>query len=897
MKISHRAFNSGLWDSRFTMRSDLETYIRACREIDNFNVGESGCVVRRRGFEPVSDAFEFSVPQDSVASYRFIKRDESWSLIVVGVNANDVRVRCFDFNSNGNFVKAHAEITFTLTVISVPHFGLIRFKQIKDEIYVCCGEFEPFKIVWNGTKFSVGKITFRPPPMDAEITSNAEQSFVGKTLAENTEGDEADDDGTTFKKTNYCYTDGEISLSEDVLSKLSTDDTVMLYGDTVFTFKDDWKHNGGALYTSPAFPAFGKVELKTLGGCKWAGTAVIESSINNGKTWSTIGEITAPINLALYPATTVDVEDFGTLVRVRLKDRQKGKYIVVDTSGNPNNELKDQDLGFSFQLKITSASLVYYFSVTRASFYNPEGTVFTKNDGKAFYPKIFLPSQGETPETYESIKTQTIREEIYSNISTTKILDAYIIFNEEFKYVMDIKGYPTTIVVNGLENSSGLSTKPILLNIPVNFVYKTKSYKRGIYEFENGASITIRELNKTIEITQYSFAKCKVYPNSRTSDCLTPTITNISSRKYALAAFTKSSGYPQTLECFQSRLWYAGTEHSPTTIWASRTNKFNDFFVSSLANSSLMFTPSSSAYTGIRWMKDFKNCIMIGTRDSEIVVSSGTSNPAITASSINIAIQSSYGSADHDSELSGDSIFYIKNDNKSIMRQQYAYATDAYASVGCCDFIKDFFDSDKIRDFSCYNDYPATVWVSTENSKIYRYVYNDQQQISTWCRYSLPKNIKILNIKSFTKNEKENLVVLAKVENKYQLLVLSDNNYEHDKYFDKDATLTAEQYESAIETMPILYDDQNQYGKKLQIAKIKIYGDGVGDFNIRYNDTDNFQTFYGGFDTNLENIYHSGEIEIPIDSSISNWLNVQFKTKSATPVKIYGYSLALSSTN
>lgn len=893
MKISHRAFNSGLWDSRFTMRSDLETYIRACREIDNFNVGESGCVVRRRGFEPVSDAFEFSAPQDSIASYRFIKRDESWSLIVVGVNAQDVRVRCFDFDSKGNFIKAHAEITFALTVISVPHFGLIRFKQIKDEIYVCCGEFEPFKIVWNGTKFSVGKITFRPPPMDAEITSETEQSFIGKTFAENTTGDEADSNGKTFKKTNYCYTDGELSLSIDVLSKLSAQDTVLLYGDTVFTYKDDWQHNGGTLYTSPAFPAFGKVELKTLGGCKWAGTALIESSINNGKTWSTIGEITAPVNLALYPATTVEVEDFGTLVRVRLKDRQKGTYTKADTSGNPTNTKVDQDLGFSFQLKITSASLVYYFSLVRASLFEPEGTVFTKDDGTPIYPTIFLPEQGATLQTYNPIKTENENGDIYTNVLAEKISTCYIIFNEEFKYEVEVEpGKGFRILRAGSDEIS----KPFLIKINTKFVYETKTYEPGIYEFKSDATIFPIDAT-TIEITQYSFAKCQIYPESNTVNCLTPTIANISSRKYALAAFTKSSGYPQTLECFQSRLWYAGTEHSPTTIWASRTNRFNDFFVSSLANSSLMFTPSSSAYTGIRWMKDFKNCIMIGTRDSEIVVSSGTSNPAITASSINIAIQSSYGSADHDSELSGDSIFYIKNDNKSIMRQQYAYSTDAYASVGCCDFIKDFFDSDKIRDFSCYNDYPATVWVSTENSKIYRYVYNDQQQISTWCRYSLPKNIKILNIKSFTKNEKENLVVLAKVENKYQLLALSDNNYEHDKYFDKDATLTAEQYESTIETMPILYDDQNQYGKKLQIAKIKIYGDGVGDFNIRYNDTDNFQTFYGGFDTNLENIYHSGEIEIPIDSSISNWLNVQFKTKSATPVKIYGYSLALSSTN
>lgn len=896
MKISHRAFNSGLWDSRFTMRSDLETYIRACREIDNFNVGESGCVVRRRGFKPVSDAFEFSVPQDSVASYRFIKRDESWSLIVVGVNANNVRVRCFDFDSKGNFVKAHAEIIFNLTVISVPRFGLIRFKQIKDEVYVCCGEFEPFKIVWDGTKFSVGKITFHPPPMDVEITAETEQSFVGKTLADKTAGDEADDDGTTFKKTNYCYTDGELSLSQDVLSKLSALDTVLLYGDTVFTYKDDWKYNGGALYVSPAFPAFGKVELKTLGGCKWAGTALVESSINNGKTWSTIGEITAPVNLALYPATTVDVEDFGTLVRVRLKDRQKGTYIQTDSSGNPNGQYPEQDLGFSFQLKITSSSLVYYFSIVRASIIEPKGTVFTKKDGTPIYPTIFVPEAGATPEIYEAINTQAIGGQIYSSVSTSKIATCYFIFNEELKYNLSVSG---AFVING--DDGGSTSRTILLKINNAFIYNTKRYNPGIYEFANGAEITpiipVPGEPVAIEITQYSFAKCQTYPVSNTVSCLTPTITNISSRKYALAAFTKSSGYPQTLECFQSRLWYAGTEHSPTTIWASRTNKFNDFFVSSLANSSLMFTPSSSSYTGIRWMKDFKNCIMIGTRDSEIVVSSGTSNPAITASSINIAIQSSYGSADHDSELSGDSIFYIKNDNKSIMRQQYAYATDAYASVGCCDFIKDFFDSDKIRDFSCYNDYPATVWVSTENSKIYRYVYNDQQQISTWCKYSLPKDIKILNIKSFTKNEKENLVVLAKVENKYQLLVLSDDNYEYDKYFDKSATLTAEQYESTIETMPILYDDQNQYGKKLQIAKIKIYGDGVGDFNIRYNDSDNFQTFYGGFDTNLENIYHSGEIEIPIDSSISNWLNVQFKTKSATPVKIYGYSLALSSTN
>lgn len=135
------------------------------------------------------------------------------------------------------------------------------------------------------------------------------------------------------------------------------------------------------------------------------------------------------------------------------------------------------------------------------------------------------------------------------------------------------------------------------------------------------------------------------------------------------------TNWPRTGVFHEGRLWLAGTPEEPQTLWASKSNDYENFTLGPLADESLVFTVAKQG--DIRWIQSTKN-LLIGTTTGEHIVTSVEG--VITPGDIQVTQQSAYGSKGLQAVLVGDQVFYISSDGRKVRAMQYEWAADNWLS-------------------------------------------------------------------------------------------------------------------------------------------------------------------------------------------------------------------------
>ncbi len=886
------AFSGGLWDERFQLRSDLDRYAYACEDLTNFDVEESGKISRRRAFKSI---WSVQLPSgvDGMSLFKMSLSSGGYVLIGVIVLSYDsalarVSLRFYfnTFSASGVLLKSQT-LDFAVVGNSLPSWNELRFKQVQDEVYIVCGSFYPIKLVLDRVTddFVVQKIDFSPMPTEKTVEAESAFSFTGVSPLPGTEGFEPADSGTGYKRDNLCFSGGYLTLPSSVMSRLEEDEVIVLFPDLTYSYTGKWVYGGGELFYTPAMPVFENLELKSLQGGKWAGTCAIETSLDSGQTWTSVVEVTAPVEQALYPSTTTSVSRFNTLGRAKMKSRQKGQYQELNSSSGAIT-LHDQDTGFQFEFKTTSPRRAFYFV----------HTTYTPASGNLF---DFLPDRYFVPGTSTVYLTGIIYSDYYT-MPATGVKSMWA--NVDFAVAGDVYVIDREVATEEKYYFSAQFIK---------FKFNTASYVeidgpgisyRGIVSpgFEWDCTTTAAG---DVFARYYNCQKVAVVPpsddpNTRIVVALAGAPASFSTKTYALGALAFDAGYPRTVESFQSRLWLVGTNSCPQTIWASKTNHYYDFFVDSLATSALNIVPNVNSFDKVCWIKTFKDNLIVGSRTSELVLSSGSSSTsAISNTTASVSLQTSYGSYEHDAVVSGDSIYFIKGDRCDIMQQNYVYTHDQYNARGCCDFIKSFLRSDKIKTFATRDDYPSVLYAVTDGNAIYRYAFNEEMQFSAWSKYVFAPSVEVFGVLSFQSGGGNRTYVVAKSGQTLSIAEESDV-YDADTFFTDGGDQPTEfAYTSTLITHPVLYAQNQVYGRRQAVSRVNIYGRDIADCQIKFHEDESYKAVNTGFDLQLNKRSLSGEISLPVDSGVVKSVKLYLTTSAPYATTLYGWGVQHFITN
>ncbi|AQH00218.1 hypothetical protein A9R05_06875 [Burkholderia sp. KK1] len=137
-------------------------------------------------------------------------------------------------------------------------------------------------------------------------------------------------------------------------------------------------------------------------------------------------------------------------------------------------------------------------------------------------------------------------------------------------------------------------------------------------------------------------------------------------------------GYPRAVSLYQQRLYAAGSDNFPSTIWASSTGLYFDFTPGTDDDDAFSYAASSDQVNQIEHLASSR-ILTVLTQGEEFTVSGGSAS-SVTPTNINIQSQSIFGCSQARPVRVANELIYAQRAAKKIRSMAYDFNTDSFRS-------------------------------------------------------------------------------------------------------------------------------------------------------------------------------------------------------------------------
>lgn len=140
--------------------------------------------------------------------------------------------------------------------------------------------------------------------------------------------------------------------------------------------------------------------------------------------------------------------------------------------------------------------------------------------------------------------------------------------------------------------------------------------------------------------------------------------------RWALGAFSATTGYPACVSFYQQRLMFAATDAQPQAIWGSTVFAFEQFQPTQfddtqVADNGLAFTIASRRQARIRWLAT-SSSLIAGTASGPFIINGTADNASISPFSLNVRLASEYDASSVLPAIVGNVTVYAQSGGQRI---------------------------------------------------------------------------------------------------------------------------------------------------------------------------------------------------------------------------------------
>jgi len=197
--------------------------------------------------------------------------------------------------------------------------------------------------------------------------------------------------------------------------------------------------------------------------------------------------------------------------------------------------------------------------------------------------------------------------------------------------------------------------------------------------------------------------------------------------------FTGAGNYPACVDFYEERLFWAGTNNGPQTIWASKSGDYEDMTTGTGDDDAFVYTIAAKGVNSIQWIVP-QNVILIGTKGAEwLMGSSGTDEP-ISVSNVFVKRQSTWGSKNLQALLINDVVLFVQRAGTKIRELTYSYEKDGYIAPDLT-ILAEHIAKGGIVDFAYQQEPTAVVWCIRDDGALLGMTYERTQEVVGWHRH------------------------------------------------------------------------------------------------------------------------------------------------------------------
>lgn len=203
--------------------------------------------------------------------------------------------------------------------------------------------------------------------------------------------------------------------------------------------------------------------------------------------------------------------------------------------------------------------------------------------------------------------------------------------------------------------------------------------------------------------------------------------------KWALSAWSATTGYPRAVTFYEDRLWFAGTTAKPQTLWASVTGDYENFKYGNNDDDALNYTINTQDLNTISWLVPGK-VLAVGTNSGEFTLRANDISQPVTPTSVIIQPQTTYGCTGSVRPLRvASSILFVQRAGRKLREYTYNFETDGYVAPNM-NVLAEHITEGGIVDLTYQQEPFQIVWAPRADGTLLGMTYERAEDVVGWHR-------------------------------------------------------------------------------------------------------------------------------------------------------------------
>lgn len=196
-------------------------------------------------------------------------------------------------------------------------------------------------------------------------------------------------------------------------------------------------------------------------------------------------------------------------------------------------------------------------------------------------------------------------------------------------------------------------------------------------------------------------------------------------------AFSGVRGYPGAVAVHEGRLWFGGTAHQPSMLWASGSNDYESFRRSLTDDASFAVAIAAESANSIRWLSSSADSLFIGTGGEEWSIRSNVEGQPLTPTNVKAVRRGAYSSSGIPARLVQDATIFVQRDGRRL-RQTIADNVSGQFSAADLTALAPHVSASGFRQLAVAQSPQVIIWAVTNDGRLVSMTFEKEQNVFGW---------------------------------------------------------------------------------------------------------------------------------------------------------------------
>lgn len=216
--------------------------------------------------------------------------------------------------------------------------------------------------------------------------------------------------------------------------------------------------------------------------------------------------------------------------------------------------------------------------------------------------------------------------------------------------------------------------------------------------------------------------------------------------------FSTADNYPNAMALYESRLFLANTDNSPSKVWGSEAAVYTNFTLGTNDDDPFAYTLAAEK-NDILHLVPYSDFLVALTLGGSYKLDGGSSEQAITPTQVKMRPIHFIGAADITPVKHGNDVVFVQKGRQKLRHLQYSFQADSYEPRDLTKMADHIF-GEGCSEIAYQDGDPSLIWALRDDGQLAALTFDKEEQVMAWHRHETFLDPTTINATSITDRDR-----------------------------------------------------------------------------------------------------------------------------------------------